>query len=178
MPIPGAIGRHGRSVGVRAPHWHGSRSSGSRLLGQPSENGGSSALTDLSQTIVFFEAPHRVRASLEAVGRVLGDRYVVVARELTKVHETVARGWLSVVLAKGIEERGEFTILVSDQTRLASEEAVAPNSSSVRAEFGVLTKNVGLSRKDAVQQLAAKYGVSRQSLYKMLNSAPSLCRLP
>jgi len=124
---------------------------------------------DVAHTLVYFEAPHRIRESLEAVGRALGDRFVVVARELTKLHESVARGWLSSILQEGIDERGELTIVVSDLIKPVDAVRGAPDDKVLRTEFGVLTKNVGLSGKDAATQLAAKYGVSRQQIYKAVS---------
>jgi len=124
---------------------------------------------DVAHTLVYFEAPHRIRESLEAVGRALGDRFVVVARELTKLHESVARGWLSSILQEGIDERGELTIVVSDLIKPVDAVRVAPDDKVLRTEFGVLTKNGGLSGKDAATQLAAKYGVSRQQIYKVVS---------
>jgi len=126
-------------------------------------------LKDLRHSLVYFEAPHRVRESLEAVGRILGDRYVVVARELTKLHESVARGWLSAILEMGIEERGELTIVVSDLIIPSDAVHNKPDDSLMRAEFGVLTKNGGLSGKDAAKQLATKYGLTRQQVYKAVS---------
>ena len=124
---------------------------------------------DVAHTLVYFEAPHRIRESLEAVGRALGDRFVVVARELTKLHESVARGWLSSILETGVEERGELTIVVSDLIKPADTVRTAPTDEVVRAEFGVLTKNDGLSGKDAATRLALKYGLSRQQIYKVVS---------
>jgi len=126
-------------------------------------------LKDLRHSLVYFEAPHRVRESLEAVGRILGDRYVVVARELTKLHESVARGWLSAILEMGIEEHGELTIVVSDLIIPSDAVHNKPDDSLMRAEFGVLTKNGGLSGKDAAKQLATKYGLTRQQVYKAVS---------
>ena len=126
-------------------------------------------LKDVTHSLVYFEAPHRVRESLEAVGRILGDRFVVVARELTKLHESVARGWLSAILEKGIEERGEFTVLVSDLIKPSDAVHIKPDDSVIRAEFGVLTKTDELSGKDAAKQLATKYGLTRQQVYKAVS---------
>ena len=65
-------------------------------------------------TAVFFESPRRLIGTLEAIGELLGDREVVVARELTKVHEEVRRGSAAVLLEHfgkhGV--RGEITILI------------------------------------------------------------------
>jgi 16S rRNA (cytidine1402-2'-O)-methyltransferase len=70
---------------------------------------------DLGHTLVFFESPHRLIASLEDALDVLGDRPVAVARELTKLHEEVLRGPLSEVLEKLRGRpalKGEFVIVV------------------------------------------------------------------
>jgi 16S rRNA (cytidine1402-2'-O)-methyltransferase len=71
------------------------------------------ALREESRTIVFFEAPHRIRESLASAASVLGDRHVVLARELTKLHEELVRGPISAVLAGLHEPRGEFTVVLS-----------------------------------------------------------------
>jgi 16S rRNA (cytidine1402-2'-O)-methyltransferase len=70
------------------------------------------ALADRAETLVFFEAPHRVRETLEAALRVFGDRPAALCRELTKVHETLVRGPISEILATLEEPRGEFTLVI------------------------------------------------------------------
>src|SRR5438093_1597554 len=64
-------------------------------------------------TLVLFEAPHRLRETLEDALAVLGDRPLAVARELTKVHEEVFRGTLSEALAHFTQPRGEFTLVIA-----------------------------------------------------------------
>ena len=61
------------------------------------------------RTVVFFEAPHRIRQTLQDLLHTLGDPHVVVGRELTKVHEELVRGPISGVLAALGEPRGEYT---------------------------------------------------------------------
>jgi 16S rRNA (cytidine1402-2'-O)-methyltransferase len=133
------------------------------------------ARRDVQGTQVFFEVPHRIRATLEAMLEQMGDRWTVLARELTKVHETTRRGWISDLVAGGAEERGEYVILVSDlmksvdntdPTRVADAEPAG-----MAERFGVLTKHGGLSNRDAVAQLADETGLSRQNVYARLRSA-------
>jgi 16S rRNA (cytidine1402-2'-O)-methyltransferase len=130
------------------------------------------------RTVVLFEAPHRVVATLEAALAALGNRWTVLARELTKLHETTRRGWLRDLLADGIEPRGEYVILLSDLNSNAREQgcrgAGAVNVSAgtdIGTEFCRMTKNGWLSARDAVAQLAATTGLSRQAVYRQLKKA-------
>ena len=70
-------------------------------------------LADRRETLVFFEAPHRIRATLEAVLAVLGNRQISVGRELTKLHEETVRGSVSAALACLPLPRGEFTVVLA-----------------------------------------------------------------
>ncbi len=63
-------------------------------------------------TVVFFEAPHRIRETLGELRRTVGDRPILLGRELTKAHEELVRGPISSVLSSLTEDRGEFTIVV------------------------------------------------------------------
>jgi 16S rRNA (cytidine1402-2'-O)-methyltransferase len=117
-------------------------------------------------TLVLFEAPHRVRATLADIHAHLGDRFVVLARELTKVHETITRGWVSELMSDTMEERGEYVILVSDQTRPATAASPEVTDEELRLEFGSMTESGGVSARDAVSALAQRHNVSRQRVYK------------
>jgi 16S rRNA (cytidine1402-2'-O)-methyltransferase len=117
-------------------------------------------------TLVLFEAPHRVRATLTDIHAHLGDRFVVLARELTKVHETITRGWISELMSDTMEERGEYVILVSDQTLPATAALPEVTDEELRIEFGSMTESGGISARDAVSALAQRHNVSRQRVYK------------
>jgi 16S rRNA (cytidine1402-2'-O)-methyltransferase len=121
-------------------------------------------------TLVLFEAPQRVRPTLEDVRAHLGERMVVLARELTKVHETVSRGWITELLEGALENRGEYVILVSDQKR---ESQLAPDPVSddeLRDKFWLMTKAGTCSARDAVAALADEYQVPKQRVYKATSS--------
>ena len=80
-------------------------------LGRKTEMTGSTAWSG-GGTVVFFEAPHRIRANTREFSGAVGDCQVVVARELTKVHEELVRGPISEVLHTATVPRGEFTVIV------------------------------------------------------------------
>jgi 16S rRNA (cytidine1402-2'-O)-methyltransferase len=76
-------------------------------------------LEDARETLIFYESPHRISESLRDILEVLGDREIVLSRELTKVYEEVLRGKVSQILnqIRGRQFRGEITLVVSGKTR-------------------------------------------------------------
>jgi 16S rRNA (cytidine1402-2'-O)-methyltransferase len=119
-------------------------------------------------TLVLFEAPHRIRGTLEELRHHLGERFVVLARELTKVHESVTRGWISALLDGALEDRGEYVVLVSALTKASASPATTVTDEQLTVEFGVLTKTSPCSARDAVGILAERYGVPKQRVYKLV----------
>jgi len=132
------------------------------------------SLRSVAGVLVYFEAPQRVRASLEDLRQVLGERQIVVARELTKIHESITRGWVSEVLATELPERGEFTIMVSDQQIARHAEGVADSDEDIVREFCYMTESGDFSGRDAVTHLAAKLARHRQDVYALLRRAGKL----
>ncbi|MEN8613700.1 16S rRNA (cytidine(1402)-2'-O)-methyltransferase [Dehalogenimonas sp. THU2] len=112
-------------------------------------------------TLVFLEAPHRLRVMLKAMIETLGDRPVAVCRELTKLHEEVFRGTLSKALEHFGEPRGEFVIVV-EGTRAV--EAAPVLDDKIIGQLLKL-KNEGAPAKEATARLAATTGLSRRELY-------------
>jgi 16S rRNA (cytidine1402-2'-O)-methyltransferase len=118
------------------------------------------ALREEKRTMIFYEAPHRIQQSLEAMLEVLGDRKAAVVRELTKKFEQTARGSLSELVewAKG-EPKGEMVIVV----------AGAAGSEFDYAELGRRALELaaeGLGLKQAASDLAAATGASKSVIYE------------
>lgn len=119
--------------------------------------------------LVFFEAPHRIVATLETALEALGDRPAAVARELTKLHQTVRREKLSEALAyfRENEPRGEFTVVLapaegqSVETGQEEEEKIDP-----AARLQELKKQ-GIRAKEATEQVARETGLNRRQLYDL-----------
>jgi 16S rRNA (cytidine1402-2'-O)-methyltransferase len=120
------------------------------------------------KTLIFYEAPHRILDTLGDLASVWGGQLrVVVARELTKMHEEFLRGTVEEVraeLAGRDRVRGEITLLVEAAPR-AGGEAAAPQS--VVAQLAALAAE-GLSEKDALKRLARDSGQSKSDLYREL----------
>src|SRR5262245_13923257 len=111
-------------------------------------------LARIGGTIVFFEAPHRIRRTLEELKERVGDVQAVVCRELTKIHEELVRGPISGLLEGLRQPIGEFTVVVEigHKTEIGAIGAVA--APDLLSEFGHITDSGGLSRRDAVHELA------------------------
>jgi 16S rRNA (cytidine1402-2'-O)-methyltransferase len=124
-------------------------------------------LKTATKTLVFYEAPHRVLEMLRDVGDILGDREVVLAREVTKVHEEFLRGTVSELLdrAKGKTMRGEITLLVG--TACAPGET-HPASSLIKREIEKLMAEGGLDERAALKAAAKARGISRSEAYRLL----------
>jgi 16S rRNA (cytidine1402-2'-O)-methyltransferase len=133
------------------------------------------ALASRTETLVFFEAPHRIRETLVAVLNVLGDRPISLGRELTKMHEEVIRGTVSSVLADLPLPRGEFTVVLGGATENMNAPANSPGFGSLFVAFSQMTESCGLSRREVVRKLAAQYGVSSRELYAALEKAKTPC---
>ena len=116
------------------------------------------------RTIVFFEAPHRVRETLADALTVLGDREVAVTRELTKLHEEHLRGRLSAVLERLTDPRGEFTVVLAGPP-CAEQPTPELDDLAARRAFEELTAQGGLSRREAVAALARRYGRPSREIY-------------
>jgi 16S rRNA (cytidine1402-2'-O)-methyltransferase len=124
------------------------------------------ALAELAgerRTMVFFESVHRIGETLAAMRNAFGaDRPAALCRELTKTYEQVIRGSLAdLVAAADAGLRGELTLVVAGATAAPS---VAPGA----AELAALVEELvvaGRSRRDAVDEVAARFGLPRRTVY-------------
>ena len=121
------------------------------------------ALASIPWTLVFFEAPHRLRDMLQDVEDVLGDRQVAVGRELTKRFEEVIRGPVSEVQDhfRTTKPRGEFTVVMAG----AGENAKP--ALSAEADLRELLEG-GMPPKSAVQIIARRHRINRGDVYQMM----------
>src|SRR5438067_9799980 len=125
-------------------------------------------LANAPGSVVFFEAPHRIHATLDELRRTIGDRHIVVGRELTKIHEEFIRGPVSTVNTVALGERGEFTVLVNIGHLTNNVEAVAPSPSELAQQFGELTATSGVTRRQAIAQLAKRYHLAANDVYNAI----------
>jgi 16S rRNA (cytidine1402-2'-O)-methyltransferase len=132
------------------------------------------SLAALPGSIVLFEAPHRLRELLEAACDVLGDRPVAVAHELTKLHESWHRGTISQVLSdESLPERGEFTVVLGPAVAgsAAGHASEPPTPGQMNNEFGQLTLDGRVSRRDAIAELARRHALPKRTVYALVEEA-------
>ena len=139
-----------------------------RFLGYPPKKAGArgrllAGLADEPSTLVFYESPHRILATLADIAGIFGGRPVFVARELTKLFEEHLRGSAADVAAR-LEERpeikGELVLVVAGRRERPSLD-----------ESGILEAvaeeiSAGRSKSDAVKEVARRYGLSRRLVYE------------
>jgi 16S rRNA (cytidine1402-2'-O)-methyltransferase len=124
---------------------------------------------DKPRTLVFYEAPHRILETLADLETVFGPELrIVVARELTKLHEEFLRGTVAEVrgtLAGRDRVRGEITLLVEAPARSAAQPATI---GSIAERVTRLQSETGLDEKEALKRLARETGQSKSELYREL----------
>jgi 16S rRNA (cytidine1402-2'-O)-methyltransferase len=120
-------------------------------------------------TLVFYEAPHRIAAALKDAFEVLGNRQAVVARELTKLHEEIARGSLSELakqFSKNQTARGEIVLIIgAEKTTSPATELQPPETLSERVSE---LEREGVDSKDALKQAARELGIKRAEAYRQM----------
>lgn len=119
-------------------------------------------------TLILYEAPHRLRATLADLSEILGNRTAAAARELTKLYEEIIRGSLTELgdHFKEKEPRGEFTLVVdgAGAASLAKNEPEWLHLSP--AAHVALVEAAGFGRKDALREVARLRGISRREVYR------------
>lgn len=119
------------------------------------------------RTIVLFEAPHRLEATLADLSAAFGpDRPVAVARELTKRFETVWRGTLGEATSGGPEARGEQVIVIGPAAPVPSDE---PDDEAIEGALWAELAD-GASTRDAAAAVANRFGVTRRRAYALATS--------
>lgn len=112
-------------------------------------------------TLVFYEAPHRIAEALEDVDAVLGSRPVVLARELTKLHEEFHRGTAAEIRAQltSANSRGEMVLLIGRGAAVVRDERPLPEAvaDAIRG---------GMERMEAIKHVARQRGLSKREVYQ------------
>lgn len=125
-----------------------------------------SDISHLPMTLIFYEAPHRLKATLDSLQEAFGNRRAVTARELTKKFETFERSTLE-ELRNGLEEkepRGEYVILVEGWDEEQEKEA----SSEISWQAAAAELQGELSLKEIARQISVRYHMSRREVYQYL----------
>lgn len=126
---------------------------------------------DESRTMIFYEAPHHLKKTLQELHTALGDRRVTLCRELTKKFETVMPTTLQGALDfyEANEPRGEYVLVLEGRSREEKRQEARENWLEMPVEEHVaLYERQGMGRKDAMKQAAKDRGVSKRDIYQAL----------
>jgi 16S rRNA (cytidine1402-2'-O)-methyltransferase len=128
------------------------------------------ALRSETRTMIFYEAPHRIRESLKSMAEVFGgDRSIALARELTKLHEEFWRGSIGGAIAYYVERdpQGEYTVVVAG----SAVQAIELSEERLKIEMVALLRE-GVSRSHISKQLALQTGLPKRQLYQWALELP------
>ncbi|MGA2193499.1 MAG: 16S rRNA (cytidine(1402)-2'-O)-methyltransferase [Nitrospirota bacterium] len=124
-------------------------------------------LKDDPRTLILYEAPHRVEKTLLDILQVLGDRRAVMARELTKIHEELIRGKINDIIRvaggrSGL--KGEITLIIEGMRHRPEE----PFILSLEEHVEKLIREMGISRKEAIAEVAKLRGLPKRQVYNTI----------
>lgn len=120
-----------------------------------------------NKTVILYEAPHKILNTLNDLKEVLGNRKVVIARELTKIHEEYIRGTVTEILEKYKEPRGEH-IIVIEKNIIKKEELQNEliNSMTINQHYSYYEKQ-GFSKNEIIKKMAKDRNVAKNEIYKL-----------
>lgn len=128
-------------------------------------------LVNETRTIILYEAPHKLIRTLKDLKEVLGNRRMTLCRELTKKHETAFRTTIDDLIAYYENEKplGECVLVIEGKSRreIREEKAASWEEISLEEHMEIYEKQ-GLSRKDAMKQVAKDRGISKRDVYQQL----------
>jgi len=121
-------------------------------------------LKNENKTLIFYEAPHKIKNTLTFMLEIFGNRKIVLAREITKIHEEFIRGTIQEILETIQEFKGEFVILV-EGVESKNEEIVFLNNLSLEEHYKYYM-NRKLEKKEIIKKIAKDRNTNKNEIYK------------
>ncbi len=119
------------------------------------------------KTIILYEAPHKLESTLKELALILNNRQVVLARELTKIHEEFIRGTIEEIIKKLENLKGEMVLIIEGNNELDISEEFRKNIENLSLEEHYkLYENKGMEKKEIIKQIAKDRGVSKNEIYQ------------
>ena len=120
------------------------------------------------RAIVFFESPHRIRTTLEQMQHIMSDRDIVIAREMTKVHEELVNGPIAEVLKSlSSKVKGEITVVIQPKI-LSHKKKSPPTTGQIWNEYRHLTEQLGLGKRASISRIAKSYDMKSRDIYSTI----------
>lgn len=119
-----------------------------------------------TRTLILYEAPHKLKATLEAIYEILGDRKIVLARELTKIHEEFIRDNVSSILERIDEIKGEFVILIEGNSESKKDLELSDLTNKPLEAHYEFYLNQGLEKKEIIKKIAKDRNTNKNEIYQ------------
>lgn len=119
-----------------------------------------------TRTMIFYEAPHKLKGTLEEMIDILGDRNIVLARELTKIHEEFIRDRISNILSRIENIKGEFVILVEGNSISKKDVELSNLNDKTLEEHYKFYEAQGLEKKEIIKKIAKDRNTNKNEIYQ------------
>ncbi len=114
-------------------------------------------------TVILYEAPHKLQATLKDLKDVVGNRTIVVARELTKIHEEFIRGNIDEIIQRTLEIKGELIILIEGNANLKTEKEKLKDLSL--EDHYLYYQRTGITKKEIIKNIAKDRNIAKNEVY-------------
>ncbi len=116
-----------------------------------------------NKTSIIYEAPHKIKDTLNDLKDIIGERKIVLAREITKIHEEFIRGNIDEIIEKSQNLKGEMILLIEGNNEIVKENIL--NNLSLEEHYNVYEKQ-GLNKKEIIKKIAKDRGVNKNNIYQ------------
>ena len=120
-------------------------------------------IEETTKTIILYEAPHKIKNTLEDLSKITKERKIVLARELTKIHEEFIRGTAQELLEKIETPKGEFVIIIEENEIKNKEEIL--NNLTLEEHYKFYQEQ-GLEKKEIIKKIAKDRNINKNEIYK------------
>ena len=115
-----------------------------------------------TKTCIIYEAPHKLKNTLQDLKEIILDRKTVIAREITKIHEEFIRGSIDEIISKSESLKGEMILLIEGAIKQENEHSL--NDLSLEEHYEYYEK-MGLEKKEIIKNIAKDKGVNKNEIY-------------
>lgn len=119
-----------------------------------------------TQTLIFYEAPHKLINTLKTIKEILGDRNIVLAREITKIYEEHIRGKISEIIDTVENPKGEFVIILEGSKKNIKQEEVENLNNLSLEEHYDFYKKQGYEKKEIIKKISKDKKINKNEIYQ------------
>lgn len=118
-----------------------------------------------NKTLILYEAPHKIKSTLSDLKNVIGDRDIVIARELTKIHEEFLRGNINELIEKTENIKGEMVLIINKNDKVDIEKENVFDNLTLEEHYKLYEKQ-GFCKKDIIKKIAKDRNVNKNEIYQ------------